>query len=215
MCLLISEEVSTKYRYREASYERIVDYIKGVIDEKEGNYLVFFPSYKYMNDVYTKFLERHPGIDTILQDYSMKEEEREEFLCKFKAGNNNSMVGFAVLGGIFSEGIDLKGDRLIGAIIVGVGLPQICFERDIIKDYFQVKNKLGYEYSYMYPGMNKVLQAAGRVIRSEQDKGVVILVDDRFSSYAYQNIFPREWLQNIKVRNLNELKESLNRFWLR
>jgi Rad3-related DNA helicase len=166
-----------------------------------------------MNDVYSRFSERYPEVDVMLQENSMSEEKRESYLKNFKAEEDAALLGFAVLGGIFSEGIDLKGNRLIGSIIVGVGLPQICLERNIIKDYFQKKNKLGYEYSYMYPGMNKVLQAAGRVIRSEEDRGVVLLLDERFSSSIYQNMFPKEWFPNIKVRNLKEANEVLDGFW--
>jgi Rad3-related DNA helicase len=213
LCLVVGEEISTKYKYRENSYEYIVSYIDAVFNKRKGNYLIFFPSYKYMNDVYSRFSERYPEVDVMLQENSMSEEKRESYLKNFKAEEDAALLGFAVLGGIFSEGIDLKGNRLIGSIIVGVGLPQICLERNIIKDYFQKKNKLGYEYSYMYPGMNKVLQAAGRVIRSEEDRGVVLLLDERFSSSIYQNMFPKEWFPNIKVRNLKEANEVLDGFW--
>ena len=123
------------------------------------------------------------------------------------------MVAFAVLGGIFSEGIDLIGDKLIGAIIVGVGLPQICLERNIVREYFQDKNKLGYEYSYMYPGMNKVLQAAGRVIRTEEDRGIILLIDDRFTTYKYKQLYPREWVGYRRINNLDRLKTQLEMFW--
>jgi len=123
-------------------------------------------------------------------------------------------LGFCVLGGIFSEGIDLRDDRLIGAIIVGVGLPQICIERDIIRDYYQNKNRLGFEYSYMYPGMNKVMQAAGRVIRSENDKGVILLIDDRFTNPSYLALFPNEWFPYIRVTG-NNISEHVKKFWSR
>jgi DNA excision repair protein ERCC-2 len=215
LCLMIGEDISTKYRYRENSYDYIVSYINLVFSERKGNYLIFFPSYKYMNEVYTRFTDKYPEVNVMLQGNSMNEEEREDYLKCFKAEEDSELLGFAVLGGIFSEGIDLKGNRLIGAIIVGVGLPQICLERDIIKEYFQKKNKQGYEYSYMYPGMNKVLQAAGRVIRSEEDRGIVLLLDERFSSSIYQNIFPREWFPNIKIRNLKEVNYVLKGFWER
>lgn len=188
--LKIIDSVSTKYRNRENSYEDIVEIINSVMKFKKGNYMVFFPSYKYMNDVYDLFIEKHPQISTMIQESGMSEEEREQFLFSFKEVPEETLVAFAVMGGIFSEGIDLKGDRLTGAIIVGVGLPKICLERNIIRDYFNDKNGLGYEYAYMYPGMNKVLQAAGRVIRTENDKGIVCLIDERFSYKSYKNIFP-------------------------
>jgi DNA excision repair protein ERCC-2 len=213
LCLLIGDRVSTKYKDREKSYDEVAAYIRTVADRKKGNYLAFFPSYKYMTEVYTRFSENYPDLNIMIQGNSMSEEEREEFLQKFQADGGETLIGFAVLGGIFSEGIDLQGDRLVGAVIVGVGLPQICLERDIVKEYFQEKNKLGYEYSYMYPGMNKVLQAAGRVIRSEEDRGVVLLLDERFSSAVYQNIFPKEWFPNIKVKNRDEMSTEINLFW--
>lgn len=213
LCLLIADRISTKYKDREKSYDEIANYIKSVTDKKIGNYLVFFPSYKYMSEVHNRFFEKYPESEILLQGTAMSEEEREEFLSKFTPEGDKTLVGFAVLGGIFSEGIDLKGDRLVGAIIVGVGLPQICLERDIIRDYFQNKNKSGYEYSYMYPGMNKVLQAAGRVIRSDTDRGIVLLLDERFGSSVYQNIFPKEWFPNIRVKNNDEVAAELEGFW--
>jgi DNA excision repair protein ERCC-2 len=213
LCLLLGDRISTKYKDRERTYSEVVEYINTAVNSRKGNYLIFFPSYKYMNEVYNIFSEKYPEVNVMLQENSMDEEQREKFLESFSEDGESQVVAFAVLGGIFSEGIDLKGDRLIGAVIVGVGLPQICLERDIIKDYFQNKNKMGYEYSYMYPGMNKVLQAAGRVIRSEKDKGVVLLMDERFSSSVYQNIFPREWFPHIKTRNVKEIERYLSEFW--
>lgn len=143
----------------------------------------------------------------------MKEEEREEFLNNFYEEGEKTLVAFSVLGGIFSEGIDLKGERLSGAIIVGVGLPQIGFERNIIMNHFNEENNCGYEYSYMYPGMNKVLQAAGRVIRSEKDIGAILLIDDRFTSKNYQKLFPREWMNNFIVRSSDDIEKILGEFW--
>jgi DNA excision repair protein ERCC-2 len=143
----------------------------------------------------------------------MDEEERELFLNSFREDNRDTLVGFAVLGGIFSEGIDLTGDRLVGTIIVGVGLPQICIENNIIKDYFEEKDNAGFEYAYVYPGMNKVLQAAGRVIRTEKDRGIILLIDDRFTSKAYNQLFPRDWQEAIQVNNSMELERYLRRFW--
>jgi len=210
--LFIVGNISTRYKDREKTYLNIVKYIEETVRSKKGNYFVFFPSYKYMELVYEQFNERNPDIKTILQNSSMKEEEREIFLDEFN-GNDEIMVAFAVLGGIFSEGIDLIGDKLIGAIIVGVGLPQICLERNIVREYFQEKKKVGYEYSYMYPGMNKVLQAAGRVIRTEKDRGIVLLIDDRFTTYKYKQLYPREWMGYKRVNNLNTLKNQLKFFW--
>ncbi|MBB6218903.1 Rad3-related DNA helicase [Anaerosolibacter carboniphilus] len=213
LCLSIANRISTKYRAREDSYEAIVDYIHLTAQQRKGNYFAFFPSYQYMDQVYQRFIEKYPEIKTLLQGSSMVEAEREQFLLQFQSNSIESLVGFAVLGGIFSEGIDLVGDRLVGAIIVGVGLPQICLERDIIMNYFQEKNHLGYEYAYMYPGMNKVLQGAGRVIRSEWDQGVVLLIDERFRHSRYQKLFPQEWSNPSFVRDLKELDLTLESFW--
>lgn len=213
LCLLVQDAVSTKYKNRENSYAAIVDIIKAAVDMRVGNYLVYFPSYKYMNEVYSRFVEKYPEIDTFVQESAMSEEEREIFLNRFQPSNTSPMICFGVLGGIFSEGIDLKGDRLIGAIVIGVGLPQISIEQDIIMEYFQKKNGRGYENAYMFPGMNKVLQAAGRVIRSENDKGVVLLVDERFSQRNYRSLFPKHWEHGSSVRSNRELQKKLEQFW--
>lgn len=213
LCLLAADQISTKFKNRENSYREIAQYIHSVIQQKTGNYLIFFPSHHYMQEVYSIFSQLHSDIESILQANIMSEEERERFLERFQPNRNRLLVGFCVLGGIFSEGIDLKGDKLLGAVIVGVGLPQICIERNLIMEHFKRKNGLGYEYAYMYPGMNKVLQAAGRVIRSEDDKGVVLLIDERFSSYYYKKLFPAHWRHPREVRNVNMLNASIQTFW--
>ncbi|QZY53922.1 ATP-dependent DNA helicase [Crassaminicella profunda] len=212
LCLMIASSISTKYKDREYSYYAVADYIKANISQKLGNYLVFFPSYKYMQEVYERFEEKYPEYRTIIQGNIMNEEQREDYLRAFEENPKIPLVGFAVMGGIFGEGIDLKGNRLIGAIIVGVGLPQICLERNIIKDYFNEKNNNGFNYSYIYPGMNKVLQAAGRVIRTEKDKGVVLLIDERFNYASYKRIFPREWNHRINIKSEEEMIQTLEKF---
>jgi len=212
--LFISDNISTKYRNRDKTYTSIAKYINSVLHQRHGNYIVYFPSYKYMNDVYDVFKENYPEVPTIIQSNNMSEEARDTFLGEFSPRAKGGILGFCVLGGIFSEGVDLKHDQLIGSMIVGVGLPQICFERNIIKDYFNKKNNSGYEYSYLYPGMNKVLQAAGRVIRTETDKGVILLIDERFSNKSYLQLFPREWFPNKRVGNLQELERGLKTFWI-
>lgn len=214
LCLIVNDSISTRYKNRDKSYDKIVDIIWSAISKKIGNYVVFFPSYKYMNEVYARFTEQYPETDTIIQETSMTEEERECFLSNFQSGREKSLVSFGVLGGIFSEGIDLKGDRLIGAVIVGVGLPQVSPEQDIIMNYYQSKNRMGFENAYMYPGMNKVLQAAGRVIRSEQDVGLVILLDERFSNGSYRRLFPRHWEHALRVQDTGFLGKKLEQFWI-
>lgn len=212
LLLMIASNVSTRYKDRENSYHMIADYIK-IVSKEKGNYLVFFPSYKYMNDVYEIFIEKYPEYNSIIQTNAMTEEEREAYLSKFQYNPKETLISFAVMGGIFSEGVDLKGDRLSGAIVVGVGLPQICLERNIIRQYFDENNNKGFNYAYMYPGMNKVLQAAGRVIRTEKDKGVVLLIDDRFAYKSYKMIFPKEWRHNIEVFSPEKVKSMIDLFW--
>lgn len=213
MCLMLADNISTKYKNRTASLMKIVELIYSMISQKKGNYLVFFPSYQYMNSVYEKFIERYNDINTIVQLNVMSEDERDEFLQNFSPTVLRTLVGFVVLGGIFSEGIDLMGERLSGAIIVGVGLPMICEERNIIRNYFEKNQNCGYEYAYMYPGMNKVLQSCGRVIRSENDIGAILLIDERFSQKNYQKLFPEEWFPYFKVKCPQEIKNILTDFW--
>ncbi|WP_139903572.1 ATP-dependent DNA helicase [Clostridium thermarum] len=212
-CLLIADTVSTRYRHRENTFDIIVEYVFRMIKAKLGNYMIFFPSYKYMTDTFNRFVQKYSDIKVIMQQGEMDENERDEFLKAFSDNPQESLVAFVVLGGIFSEGIDLKGDRLIGTAIVGVGLPQLCLERNIIKDYFDEVNDMGYDYAYTYPGMNKVLQAAGRVIRSAEDRGVVLLIDDRFTSYQYRPLFPEHWKHARIVRNTENFALMLKEFW--
>lgn len=194
------QSLSTRYRDREQTREPLVGMIQKVVKDKPGNYLVFFPSYQYMMAANDQFEAENPEVRTIVQDRNMSEERRDDFLASFQADNPESLVGFAVLGGIFSEGVDLKGDRLNGVVVVGVGLPQICLERNIIRDYFNTTGKNGYDYAYVFPGMTKVLQAGGRLIRSEEDHGVILLVDDRFLQRKYQAMLPEEWKDFTVVR---------------
>ena len=211
--IMIARDISTKYNYRENSYSKIVEYIYAVISAKNGNYMVFFPSYKYMEQVSSRFAIKYAHIKVRIQTNFMSEEDREAFLQNFSAMDSENILGFGVLGGIFSEGIDLKGDRLIGAIIIGVGLPMICFEKEILREYYDNKNNCGYEYSYMYPGMNKVLQAAGRVIRTEEDRGMVLLIDDRFLEQRYRRLFPKQWDDYLKVNGNADAKKKVCEFW--
>ncbi|MDY0236207.1 MAG: ATP-dependent DNA helicase [Gudongella sp.] len=187
----INATISTRYKDREKTYKAIKDNIYQFIKNKEGNYIVFFPSYYYMNRVYEIFKENHPNVHSIIQTGRMNESEKEDFLDEFN--ESEDLVAFAVLGGTFSEGIDLVGELLIGAVVVGVGMPLVGFWRNIIKDYFQSTLGEGFDYAYTYPGMNKVLQAAGRVIRTEEDKGSILLIDDRYKKNLYKNLMPPEW----------------------
>lgn len=212
-------DVSTKYTLRgEDMYRRYASYLYKVANAKHGNYMAFFPSYKFMEQVYDQFLEmlekngKSEEIKCIIQAPYMSEEGREIFLEEFEDTSEGSLMGFCVMGGIFSEGIDLARERLIGAIIVGTGLPQVCRDREILKDFFDKKGLNGFHYSYVYPGMNKVQQSAGRVIRTEDDKGIILLLDERFSERQYKNTFPREW-KGMKYCNVNQIESLIQTFW--
>lgn len=185
--------LSTRFKDRERNSEAIVRMLSALVQEKPVNTLIFLPSYPYMQDIHEAFARMNPEARTLLQGHGMSEEEREAFLNAFQADAEDPLIGFAVMGGIFSEGIDLKGERLSSVVVIGVGLPQLSFENDIIKDYFDRTGKRGYDYAYVYPGMNKVLQAGGRLIRSEQDSGTLTLVDDRFLNRQYGMLLPEEW----------------------
>ncbi len=210
--VLIGTDVSSKYTRRNVeTYEKIAEYIYETIKVKKGKYMVFFPSYRFMQDVYS-LLNQDGKVKYICQHQGMKEIDKEEFLNEFSDSSNEEVVGLCVLGGVFSEGIDLKGDDLIGSIIVGTGLPQICNEREILKNYYDLQGDNGFDFAYRFPGINKVLQAAGRVIRTEEDKGIILLLDDRFGNYQYKQLFPREW-KNIEMTNRNRVLGSLRDFW--
>lgn len=257
--LLLGNDVSSKYTRRNAAeFARIAEYVLRTVRAKKGNYMVFFPSYKMMQQVYEVFCEKNckvqegeqedistdllaggleeAGADgweemseekmpllrqgrwaaSIIQQSGMREEEREAFLDAFSvevsALREHSLVAFCVLGGIFGEGIDLKNEQLIGAIIVGTGLPQISNEREILMNYYERRSGEGFDYAYRYPGMNKVLQAAGRVIRTASDVGVIELLDERFLQSDYRNLFPREW-EKRTVCSVETVEEHLKEFW--
>lgn len=230
--LFVAGDVTTRYTRRgPEEYRRIAEYISEIVSRRQGNYMIFCPSHSFMREVLEAYeqLFLEEGIECISQKETMTEEEREEFLSRFKGdislniGNlidmeieeedsAHTLLGFCVLGGIFGEGIDLKNDSLIGAIIIGTGLPQVCDEREIIKDYFDNRNENGFDYAYRYPGMNKVLQAAGRVIRTAEDIGVIALLDDRFLQISNRRMFPREW-ENYKEISLREIGDNIERFW--
>ena len=220
--LLAATDVTSRYtRRNETEYRRVLHYIQAMASAKKGNYIVFFPSYQYMNrvrEVEKRFGKTGKSMEVLIQDSHMTEEEREAFLQKFSpertAERDTSLVAFCVMGGLFSEGIDLTGDRLIGVIVVGTGLPMVCTEQKILQGYFEEAGKDGFAYAYQYPGMNKVLQAAGRVIRTASDQGVILLLDDRFWRREYRELFPREW-SDVKRVSLSSLEQELQAFWSR
>lgn len=212
--LFIGTDVSTRYTRRgESTYQRFARYIAVMAEQKKGNYMAFFPSYRFLEEVHTCFLECvDHEVDSICQVSYMDEEQREKFLEEFEQEREKSLVAFCVMGGIFSEGIDLTDDKLIGAVIAGTGLPQVCTEREILKQYFNAADMDGFDYAYLYPGMNKVLQSAGRVIRTESDRGVILLLDDRFRAMRYREVFPREW-QQYQLGSVKNLEQEIRTFW--
>ena len=212
--VLLGLDVSTKYTRRTpAEYQKIASYIQQITDSRQGNYLVFFPSYKMMTDVREYFeAEMQDDTEILEQSMHMSEAQREEFLEQFQERESGTLIGFCVMGGIFGEGIDLKKDRLIGAIVVGPGLPQVCNEREILKQYYDRRDMDGFDHAYRYPGMNKVMQSAGRVIRTDEDTGVIVLLDERFGQAQYRSSFPREWA-DYETCTLRNVKEKLERFW--
>lgn len=234
-CLAVGYDVTSRYtRRNETEFRKIKNYIDNVTGQKKGNYMVFFPSYGYMESVYKLYLNDNEAQGIYVQSRGMKEQEREEFLDRFRAkaalrkgcegdgGDNEDnrdneddgrgCIGFCVTGGVFSEGIDLKNESLIGCIIVGTGIPQICTERQLLRDYYDAKEGNGYDYAYTYPGMNKVMQAAGRVIRTMEDVGVILLLDERFAKREYVQLFPEEW-DDYRLVNMEQAPGIVAEFW--
>ena len=212
-CLtIVRTDISTRYKDRINSYNEIAKTIDIVTKKKVGNYLVFFSSYQYLEEVYSR-MNFDPSIRYIKQTRDMEDKDKNKFLSYFDIDPNKTTLGFAVLGGIFSEGIDFYSDKLIGAIVVGVGIPQISFERDLIKEHFESEEISGYEYAYVNPGITKIIQAAGRVIRSETDKGIIVFIDDRFAQYKYRNIIKKQYKNNEYVTNGKQIDYLLEHFW--
>ncbi len=213
LCLCAMTGVSTRHSDREKSSAKIATSIAAAILPKKGNYIAYFPSYSYMEQVVNHFNKRFPAVNIIVQKRGMNHAEKEHFLDFFKDDNDVLRIGFCVLGGSFSEGVDLPGSRLIGSIIVGVGLPQLSNELNIIRDFYELKYERGYDYAYTFPGMNKVLQASGRVIRRESDRGIVVLIDDRYETPQYKSLFPEHWENMIFASSPSELAKVVEHFW--
>ena len=213
LCVAVVDSISTRYEDREHSYKKIVSCIAATASAKAGNYLVFFPSYDYMEKVHSAFVQKYPKVKTMTQKRNMSAHDRDEFLSFFKDDKGVLRIGFCVIGGMFSEGIDLPGDRLIGSIVVGVGMPGISDSNNIIREYYDEKCSEGYDYAYTYPGFNNVLQATGRVIRKSDDCGIAVLIDDRYSEPRYIRLFPNEWKHVKFAGNSQSLAEIARRFW--
>lgn len=231
--VLIGRDVTSRYTRRNYNeYTKIAGYIHTLTQSKQGKYMIFFPSYSYMREVYDIYIQKYAcnvidlhdvedgsyiyhlseGENVLIQDNNMTEADKENFLSVFMDNTSGNVTGFCVLGGIFSEGIDLRDKSLIGVCIVGTGIPMICRQRNILRNYFDSMGKNGYQYAYVFPGMNKVLQAAGRVIRTADDKGIILLLDDRFMTQEYQMQYPREWDKVYPV-DINNTGKCIEDFW--
>ncbi|MGN1148313.1 MAG: ATP-dependent DNA helicase [Lachnospiraceae bacterium] len=232
--LYVSSDVTSKYTRRSSEeFYNIARYIYEIVKNRHGNYMVFFPSHMFLSQVYEAFCDyfAEETMECVCQEEYMNETAREAFLAKFEGNEDcdlsaiqmeidfaeeeaedRSLIGFCVMGGIFSEGIDLKHDSLIGVIVVGTGIPQVCNERELLKQFFDAQGENGFDYAYRFPGMNKVLQAAGRVIRTAEDVGVIALLDERFLQYTYQKLFPREW-ESFEVVTQDTIAKRVERFW--
>lgn len=229
--LYISSDVTSRYSRRSPEeFYNIARYIYEIIKNRHGNYMVFFPSHAFMSQVYECYLSCFADEQTecILQEEYMDEAARETFLARFEVADfdpglihmeieredelDRNLIGFCVMGGIFGEGIDLKHDSLIGVIVVGTGIPQVCRERELLKQFFDERGENGFDYAYRFPGMNKVQQAAGRVIRTAEDVGIIALLDERFQQYTYKRLFPREW-EDFEIVTVDTIAKRVERFW--
>jgi DNA excision repair protein ERCC-2 len=210
--VLVADRISTRYRHRQVTIAPVTQALIHLVEQKKGNYLLFFPSYAYMKMIHTAFALERPRLQTLVQTPEMTEIERDRFLKQFTTESPETLVGFVVMGGIFGEGIDLAGERLSGAAVVGPGLPGISLERQLIRDYFDHHLQLGFQYAYLFPGIIRVLQAAGRVIRSEKDRGAVLLIGQRFATPTYRKLLPEEW-RPISVQEDDQFEQILKQFW--
>ena len=208
------DTVSTRYDDRnEKTYRKIAALLAAAVSPKPGNYIAYFPSYSFMEGVREAFEKKFPKVKLVVQSKGMGRAEKEKFLAEFKEDVGKLRIGMCVLGGSFSEGIDLPGSKLIGTVVVGVGLPGISNENNIIKEYYDIKSECGYDYAYTFPGMNNVLQAAGRVIRRDEDKGIVILIDDRYAEPRYKMLFPPQWSHLLYAGDPQSLAKAVGDFW--
>ena len=211
--IIIAPKVSIRYKNRDASYQQVADYIKAFVKNKVGNYFIFLPSYEYLTNL-MPYIDME-DVDVYEQDRGMSDEDKETFLTNFKPHPERTTLGFVIVGGAFGEGIDLVSDRLIGAVIVGIGMPKINFVSDQIMKYYDSKEQSGYNYAYLNPGMNKVMQALGRVIRSETDRGAVLLIDERYLTNDYRDLFKSEWRKYEVAFSPKEVSDILQDFFIK
>ncbi len=209
----IMDKISTRYSEREKTLPAVTRVIAGAMSAKKGHYMVFTPSFEYAELLYRYFSAKYPQVKCLLQSKEMTALEKKSFTDEFSKETDSYLLGFCVMGGIYSEGIDLAGDLLIGAIVVGIGMPSLSYEREAIAEYFEEKHEAGKQFAYIYPGMNRVFQAAGRVIRREEDRGIIVLIDDRFADPIYKKSIPSLWQGMQYITDAKELNERLKKFW--
>ena len=212
LALMVAPNVSIKYKNRDATLLNVAKYIKSFVSGKIGNYFVYVPSYEYLTKL-IPYLEFDDDVNLFVQEKDMDDMARQDFLSCFVDKPQKTTVGVVVVGGAFGEGVDLTSERLIGVVVIGVGIPQICYEREKIRQHFDEIKKPGYVYSYINPGINKVMQAVGRVIRSEKDRGVALLIDDRYLNKTYADLFENKWNHYQVVTSSDDIKQIVNDFW--
>ena len=210
----IMDRISIRYSERARTLPAVCRVVAATLSARRGHYMVFAPSFEYAESLYNEFKAKYPKIKSMLQSKNMSAKEKEDFLAAFSSDSGTYLVGFCVMGGIYSEGIDLAGDSLIGAIVIGIGMPSLSYEREVIAEYFEEKYESGKQFAYVYPGMNRVFQAAGRVIRREDDRGVIVLIDDRFQDPIYKKSIPNLWEGMQYVSDAKDLRAELDKFWL-
>jgi Rad3-related DNA helicase len=213
LSVCIMDRISTRYSERVDTLPAVVQAVAATVSAKRGNYMIFSPSFAYSDALAKAFSAKYPKIRVISQRPDMTAREKAEFLDEFKKDDRNYLIAFCVMGGIYSEGIDLAGDSLIGAVIVGIGMPALSYEREAMAEYYQEKYEEGKQFAYIYPGMNRVFQAAGRVIRREDDRGVIVLIDDRFDDPLYKKSLPKLWEGVRFIGSARDLKAELEEFW--
>ena len=209
----IMDKISTRLSEREDTLGAVCRAIAATVSARRGNYMIFSPSFKYSEALAKAFTAKYPKIKTLVQRKDMTAKEKEAFLAEFEKESDSYLIGFCVMGGIYSEGIDLAGESLIGAVVIGIGIPALSYEREAISAYYDDKYEEGKQFAYIYPGVNRVLQAAGRVIRREDDRGVIVLIDDRFDDPIYKTVIPKLWSGMKFIATPKELREELDKFW--
>ena len=207
------DKISLRFSDRDASLTEILRAVAAVTAARVGNYMVFCPSFEYLERLSALYAQANPHHTVLRQTKGMTRAQRSTFLDALAPHPEKTTVAFTVMGGVFSESVDLTGDRLIGTVVIGVGLPFPTPEREALREYYDERCDAGKEYAYLYPGMNRVLQASGRVIRTESDRGVLVLIDDRLRDPFYRDMIPPHLRHLRFAGTVSALSAYLTRFW--